>query len=69
MNLKHELTAYYIEHESRNGKEETFNVLELITKYDDDLNNLSPKDSKAFLRLVDEPNLYLEIEMVTLPNF
>ena len=66
MNLKHELTAYYIKHEAENGKEETFNVLELLSKYNDDLDGLYPYDSMLLLRLIDEPNLYLQVESVTI---
>ena len=39
MNLKHELTAYYIENEADYGKEETYNVLQILTEYNDDLDN------------------------------
>lgn len=69
MDLKHEITSYYIKNEARNGKEETFNVLEVLSKYDDNVMNIEPNDSKLFLRLMDDPNLHIQIEMITLPDF
>ena len=65
MNLKHELTAYYIENEAEYSKEETYNVLQILAEYNDDLDNLTRTDSKLLLRLVDDSNLYNQIDAIT----
>lgn len=62
MDLKHELTAYYIEHEYDFGKEETFNVLQILADYNDELDGLTKTDGKLLLRLVDDSNLYNQID-------
>jgi len=65
MNLKHKLTAHFIEQESDIGKEEVFNILQLLGEYDDDLSGLSPNDSKLITRLINDIDLYNEIEKIT----
>lgn len=63
MNLKHEITSYLIENESDLGKEEVYNTLQLLTEYDNDLNNLQPTDCKLIVRLIDDTILYNKVEL------
>jgi len=57
MNLKHKLTAHYLENEADYCKEETFNTLQILAGYDDTLNGLSKNDATLLLRLIDDTEL------------
>lgn len=68
MNLKHELTSYYIQNETELGKEETQNVLQILSNYDDNLSKLYPYDSMLLLRLVTDTILSKKVELITIPT-
>jgi len=65
MTLKHELTSYFIRNESELGKEEVFNTLEILNKYNEDLDDLYPYDSWLITRLITENTLVKKVELVT----
>jgi len=68
MNLKHKLTAYFIQQEYDLGKEEVFNVLQLLGEYDNDLSGLDINDSKLITRLIDNTELYEAVNNITPKN-
>ena len=65
MDLKHKLTAYFIQNEYDLGKEEVFNILQLLGEYDNDLSGLDINDSKLITRLIDNTELYNAVENIT----
>jgi hypothetical protein len=67
MNLKHDLTKHYLEHEADYGKEETFNTLQILASYNDNLDKLYPYDSMLLLRLIDDESLAKRVEEITIP--
>lgn len=62
--LKQRLKTYYQEMESDFDPEETVNVLEILQGYDDSLTNLGKWDKAILLRMIDDPELYEEINEI-----
>lgn len=52
MTLKEELIQYYQEQEADYDPEETKNVLEILSEYDDELTGLNNTDKTLLLRLL-----------------
>lgn len=62
--LKQRLTEYYGERESEFDPEETKNVLEILSEYNEDLKGLSNLDQKLLLRMIDDEELYAEVDSI-----
>jgi len=60
--LKQRLTDYYHTIESDYDPEEISNVLDILNEYDDNLTNLGKWDKTLLLRLVDDSDLYQEVD-------
>ena len=62
--IKDRLTEYYYEREADYGEEEVKNVIEILDEYDDNLTGLSRTDKTLLLRLVDDHELYEEVDEI-----
>jgi tRNA (Thr-GGU) A37 N-methylase len=69
MGLKSELTEHYQEHEADYGKEETKNVIDILSEYDEELSNLKKWDKVLLLRLVNnDDELYNKLDEIEIPE-
>ncbi len=63
--LKSRLHAYYQEQESEYDPEETSNVIDILNEYDDNLTGLNGLDKKLLLRLINDSDLYQEVDALS----
>jgi tRNA (Thr-GGU) A37 N-methylase len=61
--LKQRLTNYYTQ-EADYNEEEIQNVLEILDEYDDELTNLKGYNKVLLLRLIDDHDLYEEVDSI-----
>jgi hypothetical protein len=64
MSLKEELKQYYLEQEADYDPEETANVLEILSEYNDDLDGINATDKTLLLRLIDDDKLYEKVNSI-----
>lgn len=60
--LKQKLIDYYYEKEAEYGEEEIANVIEILNGYGDNLSGLGKYDKILLLRLIDDDELYQEVD-------
>lgn len=66
--LKSRLIGYYHDRESDYDEEEIANVIEILNEYDDNLTGLGGWDKTLLLRLVDDEELYQEVDSISTGN-
>ncbi len=63
--LKSRLRSYYQEQESEYDPEETSNVIDILNEYDDSLTGLNGLDKTLLLRLINDDELYQEVDALS----